>query len=288
MTVSYQYHHSDKQADELVSEQAATIAVIRIQRSEVRNAVDPATAQALYDAFMRFEQDDRAKVAVLYGDQQAFCAGYDLTALTQQKTAWLEALHWGEQVNGKSSQLKSTQLKSVQPLGPMGPTRMSLSKPVIAAIEGPAVAGGMELALWCDLRVMAEDAYMGVYCRRWGVPLIDGGTVRLPKLVGLSRAQELIMTGRKVTAQESQQIGLCNQLAKPGDSLAAAVELADKIAAFPQACMNVDRINARGADKELVDLQQEFARGIQVLASEALPGAMRFAAGAGRHGESAN
>lgn len=243
------------------------IRVISIDRPNLRNAVNPDTAQALYAAFVDFEQCRESQVAILTGAEGHFCAGYDLKAFTADKTDWLHQLHWGEQ--------------GAPPLGPMGPSRLALSKPVIAAIEGAAVAGGMELALWCDLRVMAQDAYMGVYCRRWGVPLIDGGTVRLPKLIGLSRAQELILTGRKVDATECQQIGLANRLAEPGSALEVAMALAEELLRFPQACMNADRIAARG--DELTALQREFDCGEHVVL-DALAGATRFVQGEGRHG----
>lgn len=247
------------------------IVCVSIQRPTARNAVDPATAQALYDAFCEFEQDDQAKVAILTGSEGSFCAGFDLTSVQDAQSNWLQQLHWGD--NGQP------------PVGPMGPSRMQLSKPVIAAIEGPAVAGGMELAAWCDLRVMAEDAYMGVYCRRWGVPLIDGGTVRLPRLIGLSRAQDLIMTGRQIDAQECLGIGLANRVVPSGKALSAALALARQLLAFPQGCMNADRQSAKQSyGDERSALQAEFAAGMNVVADEAIPGAKQFADGAGRHG----
>jgi enoyl-CoA hydratase len=209
---------------------------------------------------------------VLHGEGGVFCAGWDLKTVATS-AGWFQQLHFGK--------------PDAPALGPMGPSRLDLSKPVIAAIAGPAVAGGMELALWCDLRVMEESAYMGVYCRRWGVPLIDGGTIRLPRIVGQGRALDLILTGRQVKADECERIGLCERVVPPGASRAAAEELAAEIARFPQECMKRDRWSAKhqwGLD-EAGALQQEFAAGIQVLASEATAGAARFSAGDGRHGD---
>lgn len=250
------------------------ITIIRLNRPEARNAVDPPTARALYQAMLEFEVDEAASVAVLAGTPECFCAGFDLKALADgSANEWLGALHFGE--------------KGEPPLGPMGPTRLRLNKPVIAAIAGPAVAGGMELALWCDLRVMESSAWMGILCRRWGVPLVDGGTVRLPRLVGLGRALDLIMTGRRVAADEALAMGLCDRLVPPGKALEAAIALAAELAALPQACLRSDR----GAThygmlaEEMAAMQAEFHAGLEVLRSEARTGAARFAAGAGRHGE---
>lgn len=235
------------------------ITVVTLDRPHRRNAVDRDTAQALADAFRAFDADPDALVAVLTG-VGTFCAGADLKAVATGTPNRL--LPDGD--------------------GPMGPSRMVLSKPVIAAIEGHAVAGGLELALWCDLRVAASDAVLGVFCRRWGVPLIDGGTVRLPKLVGLSRALDLILTGRPVGAEEALAMGLVNRVVAPDTALQAALELAAQVAAFPQACMRADRASAYGAwAPDAMD--REFVRGVQVL-HEGVVGATRFAAGAGRHG----
>ncbi|NUR90566.1 MAG: crotonase/enoyl-CoA hydratase family protein, partial [Nonomuraea sp.] len=227
-------------------------------RPESRNAVDRKTADALADAFREFDDSDAA-VAVLWGEGGTFCSGADLKALDN---------HVGEDGDG-----------------PMGPTRMRLSKPVVAAVAGHAVAGGLELALWCDLRVAEEDAVFGVFCRRWGVPLIDGGTVRLPRLIGLSRAMDLILTGRPVTAPEALEIGLANRLCPPGTSRAHAEELARQIAAFPQACARGDRLSALEQDglSEEEALRNELRHGLVSL-PDAAAGAERFAAGAGRHG----
>lgn len=239
--------------------------VIAINRPERRNAVDSATALALHDAFAAFEADETALVAILTGEGGCFCAGADLKALAEGDRREMRA-------DGP---------------GPMGPTRMTLSKPVIAAIEGPAVAGGLELALWCDLRVMASDAVLGVYCRRFGVPLIDGGTFRLPRLIGHSRAMDLILTGRRVHAPEAQEIGLANRVCEPGRALPTALALAHEIAAFPQACLRGDRASALaqwGLD-EAGALAREFEIGLATIATgETVAGAGRFADGEGRHG----
>ncbi|MDF2234269.1 crotonase/enoyl-CoA hydratase family protein [Albimonas sp. CAU 1670] len=240
--------------------------VIAINRPERRNAVDAATALALHDAFAAFEADETASVAILTGEGSCFCAGADLKALAEGDRREMRA-------DGP---------------GPMGPTRMTLSKPVIAAIEGPAVAGGLELALWCDLRVMASDAVLGVYCRRFGVPLIDGGTFRLPRLIGHSRAMDLILTGRPVHAPEAKEIGLANRVCEPGRALPTALALAHEIAAFPQACLRGDRASALaqwGLD-EAGALAREFEIGLATIATgETVAGAGRFAGGEGRHGK---
>jgi enoyl-CoA hydratase len=242
------------------------VAVVTIDRPQVRNAVDRATAGALADAFRRFEADDALSAAVLTGAGGAFCAGADLKALSDGR---------GNRVTEDGD-------------GPMGPTRMLLTKPVIAAVEGPAVAGGLELALWCDLRVAARDAVFGVYCRRWGVPLIDGGTVRLPRLVGMSHALDLILTGRGVSGEEALRMGLANRLVEPGQALAEACALAAQLARFPQHCLRSDRLSTH--EQCSLDLPRALANetrlGMQVIASgETREGATRFAAGAGRHGE---
>jgi enoyl-CoA hydratase len=252
---------------------SGAVTVVTLNRPTRRNAVDPATALALYEAMVGFEADDTAAVAVLTGAGDCFCSGFDLKALAEgQADHWLGQLHFGEH--------------GAPPLGPMGPTRLRLTKPVIAAIAGPAVAGGMELALWCDLRVMESTAWMGVLCRRWSVPLVDGGTVRLPRLVGLGRALDLIMTGRRIDAAECHAIGLCDRVVEPGGSLAAALALASELAALPQDCLRSDRAAARYgvlAD-ELPALRAEFHAGLEVLRNVAREGAAQFAAGAGRHG----
>lgn len=258
------------------------VTVVSLDRADVRNAVDAVTAQALHEAFVAFESDAEARVAVFHGANGHFCAGWDLQAgaLIDRAAA--------QDAAGPFSHLNFAPdgPTGPGPLGPMGPSRLILSKPVVAAISGAAVAGGMELALWCDLRVMEEDAYFGVYCRRFGVPLIDGGTVRLPRLIGMGHAMDLILTGRKVEAAEALQMGLCNRVVPTGQALPAALALAQQLAGFPQAAMRADRMSAyaQGGLPVPQALQQEWQRGKQCL-GEALQGAARFAAGAGRHGK---
>ena len=244
------------------------VTIIAIDRPERRNAVDRPTAQALYDAFLAFDADDSASVAVLHGRGGTFCAGADLKALSA----------------GGGNSVTEEGLGS---LGPMGPTRLRLSKPVVAAVEGHAVAGGMELALWCDLRVMAADAIFGIFCRRFGVPLVDLGSVRLPRLIGQSRALDLILTGRPVGAEEALAMGLANRVAPVGEALAAAVALAKSIADFPQLCLRHDRLSAieQWDLDEDAALRNETARGLETIRSgETLSGAARFAGGEGRGG----
>ncbi|MBX3157614.1 MAG: crotonase/enoyl-CoA hydratase family protein [Deltaproteobacteria bacterium] len=239
------------------------VTVVTLDRPDHRNAVDRDTAQALADAFRAFDADDRARVGVLHGDHGTFCAGADLKAFAGGHPNRVEK-------DGD---------------GPMGPSRMLLGKPVIASIAGHAVAGGLELALWCDLRVADETAVLGVFCRRFGVPLIDGGTVRLPRLIGLSRALDLILTGRPVKADEALAIGLVHRVVPTGDSLAEAVRLAHQLAELPQAALRGDRMSAYLQDGLPLDaaLLQELELGTHALA-EALQGAARFSSGAGRHG----
>ena len=245
---------------------------VTLNRPDVRNAVDGPTARALTQAFRDFEADTQACVAVLTGAGGQFCAGADLKAVAAGLTNNPLALALNTEMQGD---------------GPMGPTRLQLSKPVIAAVEGHAVAGGLELALWCDLRVASSTAVFGVYCRRFGVPLIDGGTVRLPRLIGESRALDLILTGRAVAADEALALGLANRVVPAGDALRAALELATQIAAFPQQCMRNDRASvAAQHGLPLRDaLAQEFSLGMRTLQSgEAVRGAQRFTDGSGRHG----
>jgi enoyl-CoA hydratase len=248
--------------------QHGAVLTITLHRPHCRNAVDGPTASALRAAFEAFEADDSARVAVLTGGGGHFCAGADLAAL------------------GDPSRRNAVEPSGTAP-GPMGPTRMAFAKPVIAAVEGYAVAGGLELALMCDLRVVARGATFGVFCRRFGVPLIDGGTVRLPRIVGMGRALDLILTGRAVGADEALAIGLATQIVDDGQALAAALALAQRIAAFPQQCMRADRASAYAQwDLPLAAaLQQEGAGGFPVVQAEAVAGAARFTAGAGRHGE---
>jgi enoyl-CoA hydratase len=253
------------------------VTVVTLDRPDVRNAVDAATAKALYDAFIAFDADPQARVAVFHGANGHFCAGWDL-----QRGAELAREGNGANVLAELDFRPG----DAQPLGPMGPSRLLLSKPVIAAVSGAAVAGGIELALWCDMRVMEEDAYFGVYCRRFGVPLIDGGTVRLPRLVGMGHAMDLILTGRKVEAAEALQIGLANRVVPKGSARDAAIELAQQLAKFPQKTMLSDRMNAYEQwDKSLPEaLHLEWERGKQRIV-DGLEGATRFAGGEGRHGK---
>ena len=249
------------------TEQHGPVWTIILDRPERRNAVDGPTALALRTAFAAFEADDSARVAVLTGAGGHFCAGADLQALGDPE---------------RRNPIEPTGNAA----GPMGPTRMAFTKPVIAAVEGYAVAGGLELALMCDLRIAARSATFGVFCRRWGVPLIDGGTVRLPRIVGMGRALDMILSGRAVGADEALAIGLATQVVDDGQALAAAQALARQIAAFPQGCMRADRASAYGqwALPLAEALQREGAGGWPVVQAEALTGAARFAAGAGRHG----
>ena len=239
------------------------VTTVLLTRSERRNAVDGATAQALAEAFRAFDADPEAAVAVLAGAGGVFCAGADLKAVGTES---------GNRVEDEGD-------------GPMGPTRMRLAKPVIAAIAGHAVAGGLELALWCDLRVAEEDAVLGVFCRRWGVPLIDGGTVRLPRLIGVSRAMDMILTGRAVGAEEAERMGLVHRVVPVGTSLAAAQELAAELARFPQTCLREDRLSVLEQDGIDEDdaLANELAHGRRSL-QEVQAGLERFRSGAGRHG----
>jgi enoyl-CoA hydratase len=245
-------------------ERSGPVTTVLLHRPARRNAVDGPAAAALAAAFRAFDADPDAAVAVLHGQGGVFCSGADLTALGTERG------------------------NRAEPGGdaPMGVSRLRLSKPVIAAVSGYAVAGGLELALWCDLRVADETAVFGVFCRRWGVPLIDGGTVRLPRLIGTSRAMDMILTGRAVDAQEAHAIGLANRVAPAGQALAAAQELAAQLAAFPPVCLRSDRASVLAAEglDETEALAAEFTHGQRALAAEAAAGAARFAAGAGRHG----
>nr|XP_060630772.1 enoyl-CoA hydratase EchA19-like [Anolis sagrei ordinatus] len=254
----------------VVTEIHGTILTIGINRPEVRNAVNQETAKLLVQAFRSFEEDHSLTVAVLHGLGGNFCAGYDLKELAD---------------NPSSVKLEQDVTKGP---GPMGPSRMTFSKPVIAAVSGYAVAGGLELSLLADLRVVEESAVLGVFCRRFGVPLIDGGTVRLPKLIGLSRAMDLILTGRPVNAQEAYQFGLANRIVPNGQALQCAIELAEQISAFPQQCMRGDRTSAYystfDASSFSEAMQYEFDTGMQVILKESVPGAKKFTLGQGRSG----
>tara|TARA_B100000073_G_scaffold309897_1_gene281921 strand:- start:294 stop:1067 length:774 start_codon:yes stop_codon:yes gene_type:complete len=243
------------------------IAVVTIDRPEVRNAIDGSTAKQLAESFQNFESDDALSVAVLTGADGTFCSGADLKAVSSDQ-------------NNLRVDLEGD--------GPLGCTRMSLSKPVIAAVEGHAVAGGLELALWADLRVAANDAVFGVYCRRWGVPLVDGGTIRLPRLIGQSHANDMILTGRGVSGQEAFNMGLANRLCSPGMALSEAQDLAQQLAEFPQLCLRSDRRSSYeqwGMSFEDA-LRNETVLGRETIESgETREGATRFAQGAGRHGD---
>jgi len=243
-------------------EKKGSVTTVILSRPEVRNAVDRATAEALVEAFREFERDDDARVAVFYGDHGTFCAGADLKAVAAGR---------GNRTDPDGD-------------GPMGPSRIVLPKPVIAAVSGYAVAGGMELALWCDLRIVEENAVMGFFNRRWGIPLIDGGTVRLPRMIGLGRALDLILTGRPVDAQEALSIGLANRVVPAGTAREAAEELAAEIAAFPQIGLRNDRLSAYeqfGLDFDEA-MANEYRRGLEALQNESISGAQRFVEGAGR------
>ena len=245
------------------------LCIVTINRSEVRNCVDGPTAAALVQAFREFDADDERKVAILTGAGEHFCAGADLKAVASGDTQRMNRI-------------------DAEGDGPMGPTRLQLGKPVIAAVSGYAVAGGIELAAWCDLRVADESAIFGVFCRRFGVPLIDGGTVRLPRLIGMSHALDMILTGRPVGAEEALRIGLANRVVAKGEALNAALALARDIAAFPQTCMRGDRRSAheQWGSNEADAMRNEFAHGLRTLQSgETLAGAGRFTAGSGRHGD---
>ncbi len=251
-------------------ERNGPVTTVLLHRPAARNAVDRPTADELAAAFVAFEADDGAAVAVFAGEGGAFCAGADLKAVA----------------TGGGNRIVDPSGERLDAAGPMGPSRLVLSKPVIAAIEGPAVAGGLELALWCDMRVAAADAVLGVYCRRWGVPLIDGGTVRLPRLIGHARAMDLILTGRGVGAEEALAMGLISRIAPKGEARAAAEALAAEIARFPQACLRRDRLSAieQWDMTHQEAMANEFAHGRVSLAAGSADGAARFAAGKGRGG----
>ncbi len=261
----------------IIIDKSDGITTVTINRPSARNAVDPATARLLFDAFLDFEADETQRVAVLTGAGNYFCAGFDLkTAGSGAANDWMAALaipqNWTDPM--------------AQPIpGPMGPSRLMLSKPVIAAIEGPAVAGGMELAAWCDMRVMAEGAVTGVFCRRWGVPLIDGGTIRVPRILGQGRASDLILTGRSVDPSEALAMGFANRTCLKGQALSVARDLAADLIRFPQACMLADHLSSRLAPADLAAaLRREWAS-MATFAAEGQVGAARFAAGKGRSGD---
>ena len=263
-----------------IDKQGAVWTIVHSRFDEARNAMDPASADALVAAFLQFDRSEEAHVAVLWGEGGAFCSGWDLkyaSELADRERFQREIVEGLAIPDGAAP----------APRGPLGPTRLQLSKPVIAAVEGPAVAGGMELALWCDLRVMAQTAYFGVYCRRWGIPLLDGGSVRLPRLVGQGRALEIIMTGRKVAADEALRIGMCEQVVPHGGARDAAQLMAHTIAGFPQAAVRADRRSAIESYGISVreGLRCEWHNGVEAHFKEGAAGASRFAAGRGRHGD---
>lgn len=262
--------------DLVLTETRGATRIVTINRPDVRNAVNIDTAKALYQAFLDFEDDDAAKVAVFTGADGAFSGGYDLKMASKGvDQAWFD-----EHAVDEPADLADRKI------GPMGPSRLQLSKPVIAAVEGPAVAGGMELALWADLRVMAKTAFFGVYCRRWGVPLIDGGAIRLPRLIGQSRAMDLILTGRKCEADEALAIGLANRVVEHGQALEVALALAEDLSRFPQACMRADRSVV--LDQWSLGAGEAFARewrSADTFKAEGVHGAGRFSAGKGRSGD---
>jgi enoyl-CoA hydratase len=253
----------------VVCEKKGRVFIVTIDRPHARNAVDLATASALVEAFGEFDEDNSLDVAVLTGAGGTFCAGADLKGIAA----------------GRGNRLEESGP------GPMGPTRMLLGKPVLAAVEGYAVAGGLELAIWCDLRVAARNAVFGVFCRRFGVPLIDLGTIRLPRLIGQSQAMDMILTGRGVDGEEAARMGLANRLVEPGQALAGAIELAEQLVSLPQRCLRSDRLSAYEQWSLSTDeaMRNEFRRGVEVVTSgETAEGAGRFAAGLGRHGAAAN
>ncbi|KMW58039.1 Enoyl-CoA hydratase [Candidatus Rhodobacter oscarellae] len=253
--------------------------VINDRFDAARNAVDPEHAELLHDAFLEFDATEAAQVAVFWGAGGAFCAGWDL----KYAASLGDPARFTEEI----APLDFPEGDGAAPRGPMGPSRLQLSKPVIAAVEGPAVAGGMELALWADCRVMGESAFLGVYCRRWGIPLIDGGTFRLPRLVGEGRALEIAMTGRKVPAEECLAIGLCERVVPDGEARAAAEAMAHEIARFPSGAMLADRASIRGGHglPPAQALRAEWARGLDAARHQGIAGAGRFAGGKGRGGD---
>jgi enoyl-CoA hydratase len=258
------------ETDNVKTERNGSIFIVTINRPQVRNAVDGPTAAALVQAFRAFDADSSLFAAVLTGASSMFCSGFDLAAMSDEERE-LRVAEDGD--------------------GPLGITRMLLSKPVIAAVEGYAVAGGFELALWCDLRVAAEDAVFGVYNRRWGVPLVDGGTIRLPRLIGHSHALDMILTGRGVSGQEARMMGLANRLVPRGDALPTAIALANELARFPQLCLRSDRLSSYEQWSLTLEaaLRNETRRGLEVLRSgEASAGARRFVEGHGRHGSTSD
>lgn len=264
-----------------IEKQGEVWTVVHSRFAEARNAMDPESADTLTAAFREFDADESASVAVLWGEGGAFCAGWDLKFASTLGDRDSFQRHVADGLAFPTG-------ANPAPRGPLGPTRLELSKPVIAAVEGPAVAGGMELALWCDIRVLADSAYFGVYCRRWGIPLLDGGSVRLARLVGQGRAMEIILTGRKVPAEEALRIGMCEQVVATGSARAVAEAMAREIARFPQAAVRADRrsvVETYGLPVRDA-LRLEWVNGVEAIFREGAAGAARFAGGKGRHGDS--
>lgn len=260
----------------LIIETRNRVRIVTINRPAARNAVNPETAQALYQTFLEFDADETVDVAILSGAEGHFCAGYDLkSASDPEGQTWIQSV----MVPDNWQDAKSDPIP-----GPMGPSRLILNKPVIAAVEGYAVAGGIELAAWCDMRVAADTATFGVFCRRWGVPLIDGGTVRLPRIVGQGRANDMILTGRSVGAEEALRMGLVERVVSEGRALNAALEIAEALCRFPQNCMRADHLSARLSGAELVGALRREWRSFQAFVDEGATGAARFASGKGRSG----
>ena len=256
------------------------VRIVTINRPVARNAVNPETARALFDAFMAFEADDALDAAILTGADGHFCAGYDLkSAAVSDGQDWMKDVMIPEDWSDAKA----------QPIpGPMGPSRLLLTKPVIAAVEGYAVAGGIELAAWCDMRVASESATFGVFCRRWGVPLIDGGTIRLPRILGQGRANDMILTGRPVGAEEALRMGLADHVVPGGQALAQAVEIAEALSRFPQGCMRADHASARPSGPELASALRREWKSFKTFIDEGAAGAARFASGKGRGGDFSN
>lgn len=281
----------------LTSTTPSGITTITISRPHRRNAVNPATARELYEAFLQFEKDPSQKVAILTGAGGAFCAGADLVDLTAAQRQSQTLNHKTQSPNQQDVQQEPASADGTQPhlqpvhnrnCGPMGPSRLQVQKPVIAAVAGHAVAGGLELSLLADMRVVEEDAVFGVYCRRWGVPLIDGGTVRLQAIVGLGRAMDMILTGRPVSAHEALGMGLASRVVPKGKAVEEATRIAEQLLKFPYGCMLADRASCYYAAYEASGfedaLKYEFENGVKVLETESFKGAARFAGGLGRHG----
>ncbi|MCD6680243.1 MAG: crotonase/enoyl-CoA hydratase family protein [Burkholderiaceae bacterium] len=263
-----------------IEKSGAVWTIVHSRYEEARNAMDPESADVLVEAMNRFDSDHDASVAVLWGEGGAFCAGWDLK--------YASTLGDRERFDEEIAQaLAFPQGAAPAPRGPLGPTRLELSKPVIAAVEGPAVAGGMELALWCDIRVMSQDAYFGVYCRRWGIPLLDGGSVRLPRVVGQGRALEIILTGRKVPADEALRIGMCEKVVAPGTAREAAEAMAREIARFPQAAVRADRrtVHETHGLPLREAMRREWHNGVEAHWQEGADGAGCFSSGLGRGGD---